>query len=122
MAQSQDSRPGGEQQTQDRRVPFGADEQQHPSSGSDEFDPDYYQWRSEQMRALDDDYRAWRQERNGSFSDEFTAWRDERVRQHARSGEDDESERAPHDQGNSIVSQEQNENVAERAREEERDK
>ncbi|MES2980318.1 MAG: hypothetical protein V4731_18005 [Pseudomonadota bacterium] len=43
-----------------------------------EFDPDYYQWRSEQMRKLDRDYEQWRQERYQKFSEEFNRWRSQR--------------------------------------------
>lgn len=42
------------------------------------FDPDYQQWRDEQMRSLDEDYRNWRQERYGKFSEEFSTWRKNR--------------------------------------------
>lgn len=42
------------------------------------FDPDYDQWRSEQMRSLDDDYRAWRNDRYKRFAEEFNAWRNKR--------------------------------------------
>jgi len=41
-------------------------------------DPDYDQWRREQMKALDDDYDAFRRERYQKFSDEFTTWRSSR--------------------------------------------
>lgn len=41
-------------------------------------DPDYQQWRDEQMRSLDEDYRSWREERYRKFSDEFDAWRKNR--------------------------------------------
>ncbi len=104
----------------------GGDEPRGQSSGDEEFDPDYYQWRSGQMRALDDDYRTWRREDHSKkFSVEFETWRDARQKsgsQNARRGSESEGERAPNDQGNAITSQEQNENVAERALEEERDK
>lgn len=43
-----------------------------------QFDPDYTQWRSEQLRSFDDDYRNWRKERYGKFSDEFNQWRQSR--------------------------------------------
>ena len=39
------------------------------------FDPDYLQWRNEQMRKLDDDYLQWRKERYSKFSAEFNEWR-----------------------------------------------
>ena len=44
------------------------------------FDPDYHQWREEQIRNLDTDYDDWRRERYGKFSDEFTTWRAGRQR------------------------------------------
>ena len=43
-----------------------------------EFEPDYHQWRAEQVRALDDDYRNWRQDRYKKFSEEFSDWRKNR--------------------------------------------
>ena len=39
------------------------------------YDPDYHQWREEQMRNLDNDYHAWRGERYKKFSDDFGEWR-----------------------------------------------
>ena len=47
---------------------------------SRQFDPDYHQWREEQLNALDDDYRAWRGERYQKFADEFSQWRSGRSR------------------------------------------
>ncbi len=44
-------------------------------------DPDYQQWRAEQLRNLDDDYRHWRQDRYRKYSDEFNAWRSQRASQ-----------------------------------------
>lgn len=41
-------------------------------------DPDYQQWREEQIRALDEDYKAWRDERYSNFSNEFGEWRKNR--------------------------------------------
>ncbi|MBI5334551.1 MAG: hypothetical protein HZB72_08190 [Burkholderiales bacterium] len=43
-------------------------------------DPDYHQWRAEQLKNFDDDYRQWRQERYRRFSDEFNEWRQRRSR------------------------------------------
>ena len=43
------------------------------------FDPDYDQWRREQLRALDDDYNQWREDRFKKFSDEFSTWRSSRA-------------------------------------------
>lgn len=45
------------------------------------FDPDYHQWRQEQMNSLDDDYRQYRQDRYKKFSDEFSTWRNNRSQQ-----------------------------------------
>ena len=58
----------------------GAHDGPEPSSdvGHRPFDPDYAQWRREQMRALDKDYRDWRRSRYEKFADEFNAWRQNR--------------------------------------------
>ncbi len=65
--------------------PYGgpADQLGYGSSQGDRqqrshYDPDYQQWRDEQMRNLDNDYHAWRGERYKKFSDEFGAWRSSR--------------------------------------------
>jgi hypothetical protein len=42
------------------------------ASPDEDFDPDYLQWREEQLRSLDEDYRAWRQQK---FADDFSQWR-----------------------------------------------
>ncbi len=42
------------------------------------FDPDYQQWRDEQIRNLDSDYETWRKDRYKKFSDEFNTWRSSR--------------------------------------------
>lgn len=42
------------------------------------FDPDYHEWRAEQMRQLDKDYALWRQERYRKFAEEFETWRRQR--------------------------------------------
>ncbi len=55
----------------------GAQEVRENSRG---FDPDYHQWRNEQLSALDADYQAWRDERYKKFSDEFSQWRSGRSR------------------------------------------
>jgi hypothetical protein len=57
---------------------FGSDE---VGQERDQFDPDYSQWRREQMRALDDDYNQWRQDRFKKFSEEFSTWRSNRSQQ-----------------------------------------
>ncbi len=43
-------------------------------------DPDYAQWRQEQMQRLDEDYAAYRRERYQKFSQDFDAWRAGRAR------------------------------------------
>lgn len=47
-----------------------------PAAGAaqpdEDFDPEYLQWREEQLRSLDEDYRAWRQQK---FADDFSQWR-----------------------------------------------
>lgn len=47
-------------------------------AGHEHFDPDYHQWRSEQIRNLDEDYRSWRNDRYKKFADEFNTWRSQR--------------------------------------------
>ncbi len=41
-------------------------------------DPDYHQWRQEQIRNLDSDYNEWRRERYDKFSNDFNTWRSNR--------------------------------------------
>lgn len=43
-----------------------------------DFDPDYHQWRNEQVRQLDSDYQSWRKDRYKKFADEFSSWRSSR--------------------------------------------
>lgn len=45
----------------------------------EQFDPDYHQWRADQLRSLDNDYRQWRDERYKKFSEEFDSWRKNRT-------------------------------------------
>jgi hypothetical protein len=59
-------------------VDWDAGDWQGGRSQQSQFDPDYSQWRSEQLRKFDDDYQNWRQERYGKFSDEFSEWRKNR--------------------------------------------
>ena len=47
-------------------------------SGQRHHDPEYHQWREEQIRNLDNDYQSWREERYKKFSDDFTSWRNSR--------------------------------------------
>ena len=42
------------------------------AQADEDFDPDYLQWREEQLRRLDEDYRAWRQHK---FAEDFRQWR-----------------------------------------------
>jgi hypothetical protein len=44
------------------------------------FDPDYLQWRAEQIRELDNDYQRYRQERYKKFCEEFGSWHKNRER------------------------------------------
>jgi len=73
------------------RVPnqFSRDEDQRGSGAQGRrFDPDYEQWRHEQMQQLDDDYEAYRRERYGKFAEDFNAWRANRSTRTASSGAD----------------------------------
>ena len=56
----------------------GDGRQDRQGAGHPHYDPDYHQWRSEQIRGLDDDYRAWRSERYNNFTNEFGEWRKNR--------------------------------------------
>lgn len=53
---------------------------------SHRFDPDYHEWRAEQMRQLDKDYALWRQERYRKFAEEFETWRRQRFSGEHRPG------------------------------------
>ena len=44
-------------------------------------DPDYQQWRNEQLERFDDDFEAFRRERYGKFAEEFNTWRSNRPSQ-----------------------------------------
>jgi hypothetical protein len=50
-------------------------------SRQSDHDPDYQQWRQEQLRLLDEDYHSWRKERYQKFSDDFNTWRSSRSSQ-----------------------------------------
>lgn len=52
------------------------------------YDPDYEQWRNEQMRQLDEDFEAYRRERYGKFAEDFNAWRARRTSAQADGGSD----------------------------------
>ena len=60
-------------------------------SGGQHHDPDYHQWRNEQIRGLDNDYKAWREERYSNFSNEFGEWRKGRKDKQSASGSDTSS-------------------------------
>jgi hypothetical protein len=49
--------------------------------GQSYHDPDYHQWRYEQIQRLDRDYEEWRRHRYQRFADEFDAWRSNRAGQ-----------------------------------------
>ena len=44
-------------------------------------DPDYHQWRNQQIQNLDRDYGDWRRERFEKFSSDFNNWRSNRPKQ-----------------------------------------
>ncbi|AKJ27708.1 major ampullate spidroin [Caldimonas brevitalea] len=77
--------------------PGYSDPRRHFGGGSvteqhhDHYDPDYHQWRNEQMRLLDDDYQAWRRERDQRHFSEFDEWR--RARRAGMTGGDAAGER-----------------------------
>ncbi len=50
-----------------------------PARSERHIDPDYHQWRSEQMRQMDAEYDEWRKERYQKFSDDFGGWRNQRA-------------------------------------------
>ncbi len=51
---------------------------QQGQRGQAYHDPDYHQWRSEQLSRLDREYDEWRQHRYQRFADEFDQWRSSR--------------------------------------------
>lgn len=63
-----------------RSLPTGGAGEERVSSGNGRpFDPDYHQWRGEQMRQMDAEYEEWRRERYQRFSSEFDQWRSQRT-------------------------------------------
>ncbi|RYF07818.1 MAG: hypothetical protein EOO31_04955 [Comamonadaceae bacterium] len=60
---------------------FGSGMQPGNRNSQTHHDPDYHQWRAEQMRNLDNDYEAWRGERYKKFSEDFNEWRSKRPAQ-----------------------------------------
>lgn len=98
-------------------------------SDDNQFDPDYHQWRSEQMRNLDDDYRSWRQDRYKKFSEEFSNWRTARQKEGNTGSQDAQPGHSVQTgpggtpkagdsatQGNAITDQSQNEAIAKRSK------
>lgn len=59
----------------------------------DEFDPDYHQWRRDQLQSLNNDYRRFRQERFKKFSDEFSTWRTSRASGAGKQGKDKDQDK-----------------------------
>ena len=59
---------------------------QQGQRGQAYHDPDYHQWRSEQLSRLDRDYDDWRQHRYQRFADEFDQWRSSRGNDGGRAG------------------------------------
>jgi len=55
--------------------------EQGQRGGQAYHDPDYHQWRSEQLNKLDRDYEEWRQHRYQRFSEDFDKWRADRDNQ-----------------------------------------
>jgi hypothetical protein len=55
-----------------------ADYAYHPHAGH-EFDPEYLQWRDEQMRNHDRDYREWRRAQHEKYDNDYRAFRGERL-------------------------------------------
>lgn len=66
---------------------------QHGQEQGDEFDPDYHQWRRDQLQTLDNDYRQFRQERFKKFSDEFSSWRTSRASELGKQGKDKDQDK-----------------------------
>ena len=59
-----------------------------PSQGRQDYhDPDYQQWRQEQLRLLDEDYQSWRKDRYEKFSNDFNTWRTSRNQQSTAKGQ-----------------------------------
>lgn len=75
-----DGRTGAYRDHADGENGFGFMRQSHGvQRNQTQRDPDYHQWREEQLRMLDDDYDSWRKERYQKFSDEFNSWRSTRT-------------------------------------------
>ncbi len=78
----------------------GRDSQwQDQQQGFGPYDPDYDQWRREQVRGLDEDYRSWRDERYKKFSDEFNTWRSNRPARSDSTSDSSSSSSAQHGSG-----------------------
>ncbi len=74
---SQGLRSDGANMEQYQR-PYGQGAQEEGEQ-SRQFEPDYHQWRNEQLSVLDADYQAWRGERYKKFASEFNQWRSGRL-------------------------------------------
>lgn len=70
-----------------------ADYAYHPRAGH-EFDPDYLDWREEQMRSHDRDYHDWRQARQQSYDDDYRRFRSERREHFGRTFDDWRNQRS----------------------------
>ncbi len=80
----------GDERGDDRwnRQGYGQSAWQHEvERGQHHMDPDYLQWREEQIRNLDADYQRYRQERYRKFADEFGLWRRSRESSSSPSGQ-----------------------------------
>lgn len=82
---------GGAPQGRDDDRRRGQEHERYGGSRADEhhqdhYDPDYHQWRAEQIRSLDEAYRRYRQERYRKFADEFEQWRRTREQAQDESG------------------------------------
>jgi len=68
--------PGNRGDDRFGRQGYGQSRWQQEYEGEEQtFDPDYLQWRAEQIRNLDRDYQRYRKERYKKFCDEFDEWR-----------------------------------------------
>lgn len=54
-------------------------------------DPDYHQWRSEQIRNLDREYEEYRRERYRRFASDFETWRNNRRQEQGRDAKSGDS-------------------------------
>ena len=66
--------------------PGRAQGQGFDQDNDNEFEPDYREWRRQQISALDDDYRAYRSERQQKFSDDFETYRKNKTKSAGSTG------------------------------------